>query len=466
MNRKTSGLLGSNACPSFEELPDFGDFSSLVEFAYEAKEDGGGELTPTCNWCYLCEIVQSNYHVMRPSVVVRDIQGKTHPVVFYLGNNVVHNLQFPVGHTMALLYAHKKTFLDSTQGIRMENTNVKVFKCSLPVLLEESKKVGNDCCYSCGKSECPEGQKLLKCGKCTFALYCSKECQTSHWKRHKCLCGDIRLLDKLVKLVLSPYVEDGTFQTFEQLEPDQWIAPQPTVAETTTAPFILLFDIEEEVFFACFGEKSSWKCGFQSLSEDSSKAELKSILENPRLISVVIYQDGGTHWKEIVDFYKRGGFIVFYDMIGEFDAPKRFSKAFDLDWTYSAYTRHEYELTAVGKGILGGAITKQGYSKSNLLKVPEADRVLVPKHTYESVEALIQDEFYDDEGGSNGFMEKARARYAKIREDLNNQVPLALHKADHGGRIAYIGFVNSSHNIPKFVQAICMGVSTASLSTV
>jgi hypothetical protein len=92
----------------------------------------------------------------------------------------------------------------------------------------------------------------------------------------------------------------------------------------------------------------------------------------------------------------------------------------------------------VGRQILGEAITNQAYSKANLLKVPESDRILVPK--------------LDDEDDS------------RMHEELNNQCPLVLHKADHGGKIAYLGFVNDADNIPGFVKAICMGVSTSSLS--
>ena len=31
--------------------------------------------------------------------------------------------------------------------------------------------------------------KLLICGKCRMVEYCSKECQVSHWPKHKKLCG-------------------------------------------------------------------------------------------------------------------------------------------------------------------------------------------------------------------------------------------------------------------------------------
>ena len=483
-NNSTTGLVDEAVCPSFDDIPDYDDISSLVRFGYDLN---GGDLTPKCNWCYLSEIVMPNYHPSRPSALVQDRKGNNHPIVFYLDSDSSppsNQFSFPVGHTIALLYPHKKTFLDLTQGIRVEDTNFKVFKCSLTILLCESIKLGKNSCYSCGTST---GQ-LLKCGKCTFALYCSKTCQTSHWKYHKRLCDDIRVLDNLVKLVHSPYQD---FVTMKDLESSTWScatslsttdlsrAADTTITETLSASslsttqqnskpdgFILLFDIDENLFFDCFGDKSTWKCEFQSLSENCSMSQLKSMLQNPRLLSVIIQDHEGLYLSEIVNYYKNGGFIVYFGIIGEFAAPKKLSGTFDLEWSFSAYTKFEYELTQVGKQLLGDAITKQKYSKSNLLKVPAADRILVPKHYYASVEELIQDEFYDDGDIDDDLTKQGQARYSAIREELNGQVPLALHKANHGGRIAYLGFVNGDDNIPKLVQALCMGVSTSSLSTI
>ena len=38
-----------------------------------------------------------------------------------------------------------------------------------------------------------EFEKLLQCAKCKKAFYCSRECQTDAWKRHK-LAGGIKAL--------------------------------------------------------------------------------------------------------------------------------------------------------------------------------------------------------------------------------------------------------------------------------
>ncbi|TVY85116.1 SET and MYND domain-containing protein [Lachnellula suecica] len=42
----------------------------------------------------------------------------------------------------------------------------------------------------CGKSQhdMPEGQTLMKCGKCKLEHYCSRECQAASWPDHKKCC--------------------------------------------------------------------------------------------------------------------------------------------------------------------------------------------------------------------------------------------------------------------------------------
>lgn len=47
-----------------------------------------------------------------------------------------------------------------------------------------------DACGKCGKKEADlgMGKTLQKCARCVTAMYCSKECQTSHWPAHKAVC--------------------------------------------------------------------------------------------------------------------------------------------------------------------------------------------------------------------------------------------------------------------------------------
>jgi len=40
----------------------------------------------------------------------------------------------------------------------------------------------------------------LRCGRCRSALYCSKECQSQHWKVHRNNCSDANNEDTIEKL--------------------------------------------------------------------------------------------------------------------------------------------------------------------------------------------------------------------------------------------------------------------------
>ena len=38
-------------------------------------------------------------------------------------------------------------------------------------------------CDNCNKAEYEEKRKFNRCAKCKSVRYCSKECQTTHWKK-------------------------------------------------------------------------------------------------------------------------------------------------------------------------------------------------------------------------------------------------------------------------------------------
>ena len=45
-------------------------------------------------------------------------------------------------------------------------------------------------CTFCGKTPEAGSKELQKCSKCQAVWYCSKECQTKHWKGgHKAMCS-------------------------------------------------------------------------------------------------------------------------------------------------------------------------------------------------------------------------------------------------------------------------------------
>lgn len=222
----------------------------------------------------------------------------------------------------------------------------------------------------------------------------------------------------------------------------------------TKAEFILFLGVDVDLFKGYFGYESEWKCRLESLPEDCSIMKLMYMLNKRGLVCVVVQDTEGPLWEEVMDYYQNGGFVVYFGHMGQCAAPLTLSSYFDVEWSFSAYTRHEYELTDVGKQLLGDSITEQMYSKSNLLRVPKEDRILVPKHDYATVEEFIQKECELDD-------KDAHEKYAKRRTDLDMQVPLAMHNASHGGRIAYLGFVNSGGNIPLFVRALCTGMKTS-----
>lgn len=218
---------------------------------------------------------------------------------------------------------------------------------------------------------------------------------------------------------------------------------------------VVLLDVEDELFKECFGHDSQWPCQLLSLtSEENSTDEISKVLKSSSC--VVIQNIGGPSWNAIIDYYKSGGLVVYFGIVGEFSAPQDLSQAFGLNWHFSAYTRHDYVLTEAGKAILGDAITEQEYSKANLLSVPEEDRLLVPKNYYETL-----DDYIKEEGDSDNERESMQKKYDELTEQLGNEVPLALHKADHGGQMAYLGFVNGDGNISKFVRALCTRSKTA-----
>ena len=177
------------------------------------KEDGCG-VSPAVHWTFLFEIVDyENSNLFgRPDVLCKDLDGKLFKMTGYFENSCIPRRddefdnyiapKLKAGHVLALRYAEKKTFLDRTVGIRLEDGHVpflEVLPGSLSEVLStadalfENEAKGN--CWSCGI----QNIKLKSCSRCKAAKYCSKECQMSHWKPiHQVQC---RLVDKVLDLV-------------------------------------------------------------------------------------------------------------------------------------------------------------------------------------------------------------------------------------------------------------------------
>ncbi len=106
--RNTYHFPSFNACPEFEDM-DFNYYHTL----------GGDFYRPNRHWCLLAEITQVE-NFIRLRLLVKDRGGSTFPIAFYLNGQGPDPSQFKLGHTVAILYAHRHGFLDTTVGIRQE----------------------------------------------------------------------------------------------------------------------------------------------------------------------------------------------------------------------------------------------------------------------------------------------------------------------------------------------------------
>ena len=227
---------------------------------------------------------------------------------------------------------------------------------------------------------------------------------------------------------------------------------------------IVFLGVDMHLFKACFfrGEEEQWD-SYELIIIDytsaTASADLTKYLQESRVRSVVIedVDMDALLLSTLKKFYDSGGWVVFFGIYGE--NVYKLSRKFDLPepWHFSAYTKHEYEITNSAIDCLGYDKMEQQYTKCNLLQVPIQDRWMVPKaqplHQYIDDHAGCLDgeepeEEWKDEA------EKAKGGYIKYCESLYNQCPLAVHKDKNGGRLAYLGFVNGDGNIPFYVRRI------------
>ncbi len=78
----------------------------------------------------------------------------------------------------ALLDEYQEEVLDLQNIIREEDIGFGAccFKCRIP---------NSDTC------------RLMQCGGCKIAMYCSKDCQKKHYKSHKKHCRKLKIIDKI-----------------------------------------------------------------------------------------------------------------------------------------------------------------------------------------------------------------------------------------------------------------------------
>mmetsp|Transcript_609 Transcript_609/g.1104 ORF Transcript_609/g.1104 Transcript_609/m.1104 type:complete len:244 (+) Transcript_609:39-770(+) len=229
---------------------------------------------------------------------------------------------------------------------------------------------------------------------------------------------------------------------------------------TTSQKFILLYGIYDDLFKACFGKDKEWPCKLVSLPKDCDRSLLSITLSNPNLTSVVIDSIEIPHWDTIIQHYKNGGFVTFFGIIGEYAIPDYLGQIIGRPWKFYSYTRITIRVTDIGNEVLGADadITgKEVYVKCNFVNAPAEDRIMSGKlvsfdeyvrenYGIEKLDNLDMDDMED--------VNEARRYYPNSMEEQNRQAPLVMHRANNGGKFAYLGFVNGDGMIPVIVRKL------------
>ncbi|OHF01014.1 hypothetical protein CORC01_03581 [Colletotrichum orchidophilum] len=196
-------------------FPRFNQVDDEVSFHHDE-----GYFNDTINWCLFAEIIEAET-IIRLRLVCSDENKRDFVVAFYPGQGVpVDPRPYKVGHTIAILNAKSKTFLDQTDGIRVEKLETcRAFPIKLADLyllntelikytrgIDERK--GTQQCHACDK----KGQKLKKCGGCGYYYYCDAACQKTAWeaKGHKKACKVLK--NPNMKMLLNLGIATETVQ--------------------------------------------------------------------------------------------------------------------------------------------------------------------------------------------------------------------------------------------------------------
>jgi hypothetical protein len=169
-------------------FPSFSNLSDLYNPSLDYWCENYGVLHISRDWALIAEVTDVAFFI-RPHFEVRTRDGEVFRISFYpetppLPGFDVSSVQ--VGHTFALLHAERKTFMDMTEGIRLENlSSCWVFKTSLQRLQQEAEQILASAdaahantpiaCFICGNPA------ASRCAKCKLARYCSRECQVKGW---------------------------------------------------------------------------------------------------------------------------------------------------------------------------------------------------------------------------------------------------------------------------------------------
>jgi len=104
--------------PPFRNLPDYDGINEV----YQTDPYRSGVVTNRIHWCFVGEII-ADASIVRPVFHVQDRVGEKTIVALYLDNDATgyDASKFVVGNTICIMYAFKKTFLDGSEGIRVED---------------------------------------------------------------------------------------------------------------------------------------------------------------------------------------------------------------------------------------------------------------------------------------------------------------------------------------------------------
>ncbi len=170
---------------------------------------------------------------LQNGVWVKDRKGRDNVfVAFYPEKGSFNFTALKKGHTLCVLFAMEHIFRDKKVGLRIEDLDeVKVIPCGLDDVFDLGRQYfeNKDSCWGCGynptlpsSAKASDGPiqdgrptptvKLLKCTRCTTALYCNKDCQTRDWKaRHRVWCKAIPTFLEVAAINYATYGKDSHF---------------------------------------------------------------------------------------------------------------------------------------------------------------------------------------------------------------------------------------------------------------
>ena len=212
-NLKSSPSLHKALCdpihfPSKRNLPQIYKLENQPPTDYY-KRVPEGFIVQQCDWAFLGEVTSTESFTRPVFVVQTRFFEEGFVIAVYPESPQPRGLNFAkvmVGDTIALLVPRKKTFMDGREGVRLEQLNTCwVFKATLADVMDEANKLLSAQDAKAQKTDvtCFSCKKVAKscCGKCKKAYFCSRECQTKAWPRHKLLCPDS---SKLLALASIP----------------------------------------------------------------------------------------------------------------------------------------------------------------------------------------------------------------------------------------------------------------------